>query len=149
MVDLTTTCVVTLIQECRYSLEIEFTELTHQKNIWWSLIACQEMIFQWEWCKWSFDLRSPWYLAYMDLYFGLFSSTPLWDMCEIFWVWSSMHGGCEWSIKNRLLLVRGEKILCDLIGWWLWESLAKVGTNSRNNFYWFINRVIIIRLRYI
>ena len=98
---------------------------------------------------WSFDLRSPWYLMYIDPYFGLFPTIPLWDVCGIFWVWWSMHEGCEWSIRNRSLLVGGENIPCDLIGWWFWESLARAGMNGRKNFYWFINRVIIIESRYI
>ena len=71
------------------------------------------MVLQWEWYKWSFDLKSPWSLAFMDPYFGLFSSMSLWDMCELFWVWWSMHGGCEWSIRDRSLLISEANILCD------------------------------------
>ena len=104
------------------------------------------MVLQWKWCMWSFNLRSPWYLVYMDPYFGLFPSMPLWDVYGIFWVRWSVHEGCEWSTKNRSLLT-GENILCNLIGWW--QSLTRAVMNSRKKFYWFINRVIIIKSRYI
>ena len=59
----------------------------------------------------------------------------LFETCVIFWVWWSVHGGCEWSTKNRSLFIKGENILCDLIGWWLRKSLARAGMNGRKSFY--------------